>query len=240
MKNERTQFLARLETGFRMDRAHLEELEHVLALAVLSARHFGAAYGGGWDIRWQKLWDDVEGILGRIRLLVNEMENSSESVADRVKGSAEPWTTLEAEDDKLVAALVAIRTHASRFNAEVRDDWNLLAPTLEWHLGATRAWAQATRIKTQLLKKHSREEVEQMVQGVLARLPDRAQTEGMSAEIYEQEFSTAVKELDREHHKFLGLIDAVKALLLWVESPEERTSKKLSLHLEVPQLQPVL
>ena len=46
MKNERTQFLARLETGFRMDRAHLEELEHVLALAVLSARHFGAAYGG--------------------------------------------------------------------------------------------------------------------------------------------------------------------------------------------------
>ena len=240
MKNERTQFLTRLETGFRMDRARLEEVEHSLAVAVLSARHFGATYGGEWDTRWQKLWDDVEEILLRIRLLVNEMESLSESAADRVKGSAEPWTTLEAEDDKLVAALVAIRAHASRFNSEARDNWNRLAPTLESHLEATRAWAQATRIKTQLLKKHSREEVEQMVQGVLARLPDRAQTEGMSAEIYEQEFSTAVKELDREHHKFLGLIDAVKALLLWVETPEERTSKKLSLHLEVPQLQPVL
>ena len=46
MNNERTQFLTRLETGFRMDRARLEEVEHSLAVAVLSARHFGATYGG--------------------------------------------------------------------------------------------------------------------------------------------------------------------------------------------------
>ena len=235
--NERTtHFLSRLETGFRMDAAHLHELEQELAAALLRARHFGTVQGGDWNTRWQQQWDNVEELLRRIRWLVDEMESSIESSnPDRLKASLESWTTIQAEDAKLVAALTAMRAHAIGFNADVRDDWNLLARTLEAHVETIRSCAQALRIKIELLKKHSREEVDQMVQEVLARLPDRTRTEGLSAEIYAQEYAAAAQELDQEHHKFLGFVDAVKALLLWVESPEERTEKNLS-----PQTAPAL
>ncbi len=239
MNDGTTHFLSRLETGFRMDAAHLHELEQELAAALLRARHFGTVQGGDWNTSWQQQWDNVEELLRRIRWLVDEMESSIESSdPERLKGSLASWETIQAEDAKLVAALAVMRAHAIGFNADVRDDWNLLARTLEAHVEAIRACAQALRIKLELLKKHSREEVDQMVQEVLARLPDRARTEGMTAEIYAQEYAAAARELDKEHHKFLGFVDAVKALLLWVESPEERTDKKLSLHLEPSQSRP--
>ena len=233
--NDRTtHFLSRLETGFRMDAARLHELEQELAAALLRARHFGTAQGDDGNTNWQQQWDDVEAMLGRIRWLVDEMESSIESSdADRLKGSLASWETIQAEDAKLVAALAAMRAHAIGFNADGRDDWNRLAHTLDSHVETIRSCAQALRIKIELLKKHSREEVELMVQEILARLPDRTRTEGMSAEIYAQEYAAAAKELDKEHHKFLGFTDAVKALLLWVESPEERADKKLESRAEV-------
>ncbi len=236
MNDGTTHFLSRLETGFRMDAARLAELEQDLAAALQRARHFGTAQDGDWNTGWQQQWDNVEELLRRIRWLVDEMESSIESSdADRLKGSLESWTTIQAEDTKLVAALAAMRAHAIGLNADVRDDWNRLARTLDSHVETIRSCAQALRIKIELLKKHSKAEVDQLVLEILARLPDHTRTDGMSAEIYAQEYATAVKELDQEHHKFLGFVDAVKALLLWVESPEERTDKNLS-----PQTAPAL
>ena len=46
---------------------------------------------------------------------------------------------------------------------------------------------------------------------------------------YEQEFRMAAIELDREHHRFLGYMDVVKGLLMWIESTDERARKNLSL-----------
>lgn len=228
--NERTtHFLSRLETGFRMDAAHLKVLEEDLVAALLRARHFGTARGGDWNTGWQLQWDNVEELLRRIRWLVDEMENSIESSDPaRLKASLASWATIQDEDAKLSAALGEMRADASGWNAEARQDWNGLARTLESHLEAIRTCSHALRIKLELLKKLPREEVDRLIQDVLARLPDRAQTDGMTAELYWQEYNRAAGELDKEHHKFLGFVDAAKALLLWVESPEERTSKNLS------------
>ncbi len=228
--NDRTtHFLSRLETGFRMDAARLETLEQDLTAALQRARHFGTEQGGDWNTGWQQQWDHVEELLRRIRWLVDEMESSIDSSdPGRLKASLASWETIQAEDAKLVAALAALRTHAVGLNPDVRDDWSLLARTLESHVETIRSCAQALRIKIELLQKHSKAEVDQLVLEILARLPDRARTEGMSAEIYAQEYAAAAQELDKEHHKFLGFVDAVKALLLWVESPEERTDKNLS------------
>src|SRR4030095_786831 len=126
-----------------------------------------------WNTNWHQQWDRIEGILRRIRVLVNEMDHSIESSdSDRLKKALEAWETFQSEDAKLVEALSAIRAQASGLNAPVRKDWNTLACSLESHLETIHACAQALRIKLELLKKHSKEEVDPLVQNILAKLPN--------------------------------------------------------------------
>lgn len=47
-------------------------------------------------------------------------------------------------------------------------------------------------------------------------------------ENYAQEYRKAFLELEREHHKFLGVMDVVKALLMWIETTDERVRKNLA------------
>jgi hypothetical protein len=158
------------------------------------------------------------------------MDHSIESSdSDRLKKALEAWETFQSEDAKLVEALSAIRAQASGLNAPVRKDWNTLACSLESHLETIHACAQALRIKLELLKKHSKEEVDHLVQNILAKLPNRTHTDGMEAEIYEQKYREAAIKLEKEQHEFLGFLDVVKGLFIWVETPEERTRKNLSL-----------
>lgn len=51
-------------------------------------------------------------------------------------------------------------------------------------------------------------------------------------ENYDQQFRKAAIELEREHHRFLGFMDVVKGLLMWVESTDERARKNLSLRVD--------
>ena len=230
-----THILARLETGFRTDAAHLKKLEKDLATVLQRAREFGTEHGSpdAWNTNWHQQWDNVEEILRRIRMLVNEMDGSIESSdRDRLKAALEAWETIQSEDVKLVEALSAMRAQTIGLNAAFRKDWNRLAGTLETHLETIRACAQALRIKLELLKKHSKEEVDHLVQEILAQLPDRTQADGTEADHYEQEYLRAAAELEKEHHKYLGFVDTVKALLMWVESTEERAHKNLSLRVE--------
>lgn len=44
-----------------------------------------------------------------------------------------------------------------------------------------------------------------------------------------REYRRATTVLEREHHEFLGFTDVVKALLLWVETTEERVRKDSSI-----------
>jgi hypothetical protein len=231
MKNDRTtHILARLEIGFRTNSAHLKELETDLAETLQSARHFGQQHGSpdDWNTNWRQQWDNVEGNLRRIKVLVNEMDGSIESNDSvRLKKALEAWETIQSEDAKLVKALSALQTQANELNAAAQEDWNLLARTLESHLETIQACAQALRIKLELLKKHSKEEVDNLVQDILSKLPNRAHAEGMDAGNYEQEYRKAAIELENEHHKFLGFVDVVKGLLMWVETTEERADKNL-------------
>jgi hypothetical protein len=128
-----------------------------------------------------------------------------------------------------VEALSALRAQAGGLNAAVRNDWNMLARTLESHLETIHACAQALRIKLELLKDHSREDVDRAVQDILSKLPKRTSAEGMKSENYDQEHRTAAAELEQEHHKFFGFMDIVKGLLMWIETTEERVRKNRSL-----------
>lgn len=234
--NDRTaHVLARLEIGFRTDAAHLQELEKDLTEQLKCARQFGKKHGSpdDWNTNWHQQWDNVEGILRRIRVLVNEMDGSIESSdSKRLKKALEAWETIQSEDAGLVESLGAIRAQASGLSASARKDWNILARTLALHLETIHACAQALRIKLELLKKHSREEVNHLVRDILAKLPNRTHADGMDAENLEKEYSKAATELEKEHHKFLGFVDVVKGLWMWVETPEERARKNLTLEVD--------
>ena len=45
---------------------------------------------------------------------------------------------------------------------------------------------------------------------------------------YEQEYDQAVVDLQQEQHQSLGLVDTIKTMFMWMESPEERVSKNRS------------
>jgi hypothetical protein len=236
MTNDKaTHILARLEIGFRTDYAHLKELEEELTRTLQCARHFGREHGSpdDWNTNWHQHWDDVDGILRRINVLVNEMDGAIESGdSDRLKKALKAWETFQAEDGKLLAALSAIRAQASGLTAVDRKEWNSLARTLESHLEAIHACAQVLGLKLELLKKYSKEEVNHLVQDILSKLPNRPQADGMDAETYEQEYRKAALELGQEQHKFLGFMDAVRALLMRFETPEARVLEKRSLRVD--------
>jgi hypothetical protein len=227
-----THTLARLEVGFRTDAAHLKELERTLALALQCARDFGRKQGSpdSWNTDWNQQWDKLEGILRRIRVLMNEMDDSIEgSDSARLKKALEAWETFQEEDARLLAVLNAIRMQATGLNAGVRKDWNSLAHPLESQLETIYACAQASRIRLELLKKHSKEEVDRQIQDLLSKLPNRFHADGSDSEKFEQEYRTAASELEQEHHKFFGFVDAIKGLLMWIETTEERVRKNRSL-----------
>lgn len=236
MQNDRTTHqLARLEVGFRADSAHLKELEKDLTVTLHSVRHFGEKHGCAedWKTNWHRQWENVEGLLRRIRMLVNQMQDSVvSSESDRFEKALEAWETFQSEDAKLVEALSAIRGQAGGLNAAVRKDWNLLARTLDPHLETIHACAQALRIKLELLKKHSKEDVDHLVQDILAKLPNRTHAETMDAETYEQEYRRATTELEQERHQFMGFMDVVKGMFLWVETTEERAGRNRSLRVD--------
>lgn len=229
------ELLARLEIGFRTDSARLKELETTLAETLQNARQFGQRHGppDDWNTHWQQQWDTVEAILGRIRERVLEMERSMEgSDAGDLQRALSAWELIQAEDAKLVRALTEMRAHAIGLDAAVRKDWNLLAQTLESHWETIHACAQALRIKLELLQRHSRQDVDQLVRDILAKLPGR--TTGNEATPERQTYRDAAAELETEHHQFLGFVDVVKSLFMWVESPEERARKNRSLQLHEP------
>ncbi len=224
--------LARLEAGFRTDAARLSELELDLTQALRRARQFGKDHGAPdeWNTNWHQHWDYVEGLLGRIRALVREMHGSlAGSEPDRFDKALAAWAVFETEDTKLVATLGLIRQQASGLSAAVRKDWNLLARVLEPHLEAIHAYAQTLRLKLELMKEHSQEDVDHVVQDFFAKLARRVPADGRTADTLEREYDQAFLELQREHHRFLGFMDVVKALFLFVETPEERVSKNRTL-----------
>lgn len=236
MTNDRTtHILAHLEIGLRTNAAHIQELEEDLIEALQRTRHFGREHGApdGWNTHWHQQWNLVEDNLLRIRMLVVEMCSSIESSdSERLKMALGTWEAIQTEDAKLVEALGAIRAQVSELNATVRKDWNIVARTLETHLETIHACAQSLRIKLELLKKHPKEDVDRLVLDILARLPNRSHADGVDAETYEEEYQKAAIELEQEQHRFMGFMDVVKALWMWVETPDERVRKNRSLMVE--------
>jgi uncharacterized membrane protein YheB (UPF0754 family) len=227
-----THILARLEIGLRTDSSRLIELEQDLILALRRARGLGEEFGspGDWNTAWCHHWDHVEAILHRIRGLVNEMEQAiTSNEASRLSAAMETWAKLQTEDAELVQALAALRQQAIGLNATAQDEWKAMASALEPHLEMIHGCAQALRLKLELLKVHSKDEVDHLVKNLLTNLPPRLKEDASESGVMAQAYVRAATELEQEEHTYLGLMDVIKGLFLWVETTEERVHKNLSL-----------
>lgn len=230
-----THILVRLEIGFRTDSTRLQALDQELTETLQGLRQFGQEHGApdDWNATWDQQWDHVEAVLRRIRVLVNELDGSiASSENDRLQRALTTWNTLASEDARLAESLGTIRAQATGLNAAVRKEWNILARKLETHLEIIQACGQALHIKLELLKEHTKEEVDKLVHDILAKLPSHIPAAGMSPAQHEEQYRKAAAELKLERHKFMGFIDVVKGMLLWVETTEERERRNLSLELE--------
>lgn len=227
-----THILARLELGLRTDSSRLIEPESDLIPLLRRARGLADEYGspGDWNTAWRHHWDRVEANLLRIHHLVNEISTaiaSSENARQTI--ALEAWTTLQAENAELAQTLGALRGQAIGLHVEAQNEWNTTAHKLEAHLETIDACSKSLRIKLELLKKYSKEEMDQLVQDLLTKLPNRSLTASVDAASYEHEYQQAAAELEQEHHKFQGVMDVIKGLFMWVETTEERTDKKMAL-----------
>lgn len=221
--------LSKLEVGLRTDADQLVELEDNLLRTLRRARDLGAEFGspGDWSAAWRHQWDRVEAILQRIRTRVNEMDRSIHShEPGRLDDAHAAWDALAKDDAELLQALAALREQAIGLNVGAQDEWKDMAPLMEEHLERIHACAHSLRWKLELLRVHSREEVDDIVNNVLKGQPHRTDESGQQWEEKAQAYLQAEKELGKENHTYLGVMDIIKGMFLWVENPDERVQKK--------------
>jgi hypothetical protein len=226
--HSKTHILARLEIGLRTDAAHLAELEQALLLVLQRGRGLGDEYGspGDWNNAWSHHWDLVENILRRIHSLVLKVQEDIQSRdADHHAKALQTWSTLQTEDARLEQTLEALQGQAVGLNATAQAEWEAIAETLATHLDVIRACVQALRIKLELLKSHSSEEVDEQVQKLLDRISRTPHSNRGGSIDQQEEYQHAAVELLQEKNKFMGFMDVVKGMFLWVESTQERTDK---------------
>ncbi len=228
MNDQTAILLHRLETGFRTDANRLKELGHDFLATLENARRMGPPQPPPqWQATWNRRWDDVERLLQRISSQLMEIEGHIESNdKDRLMGSLDMWQTVQPEETELEQALAGAREQAQELGPDSHRDWNTLDGLIHAHLDTLKATTQAMRVKLQLLKQYSREEVDQIVNGVLSRLPAHVQKDGAATEDYLKQYRQAALEIEKEQHQLGGLMDTLKAMFLWVDTPEERLRDK--------------
>jgi hypothetical protein len=236
MKNDRTsRILSRLEKGLLTDSARLKQLDQDFTLTLRGARNLGLEqkFPHEWDTTWNEQWSIVEALLVKIRGLLNTMDVAIESSDDgRLKEALDAWDMIQSEDDQLVKSLGEIRLQANVLNDGSRIEWNLLATTFDANLETIHACSQAMRVKLELLMEHTKEEVDLLILGVLEKLPKLTQQGELDTEMHQWKIDAAAIELAKEQHQSGGFLDVIKALFMWVETPEERLENDRSLRID--------
>lgn len=227
--NNQSRMMNLLDRGFRKDSILLKELDAELVQNLQKARTLAApeCAAPGWADIWKARWDKVDETMERIRALTNEMNRSIECGDTQCLSLAlESWDNLRIEDVKLAGALGTLQDQAVSVNAAQRQDWSNVAHTLQSHLAAIHACTQALRFKLELLNKDTSGEAGIPTQGIEENPQPLSEDAGDDATPHEQKVDNAAIEIGREQHLVLGFMDVVKAMFLWVESPEERILKE--------------
>jgi len=94
---------------------------------------------------------------------------------------------------------------------------------LEQELGLN--FKRVRQLLVRLLREHPRQEVERILAGMLAAIPQEQLLEKQYRDEYAEEYQQAENQLHSEREQFLGISDILKGLLMWIETPGERVRK---------------
>jgi len=229
MKETLTQQLAPTTGGIHGEAGRLAGLDAALALTLRDAKSLAERSGcsADWNANWHRLWDNAGGILHRIRELLSDMEGFGErGGSGNLQRATEAWKSIQSRDAEMGIALDTIRAEARSMDAGAHRDWCAVDAAIAEHLETVHACALALRVKLELMKDYTQDEVNRLLAGMLSKLPNRANSDTKDAEAYVQHYRETIHELDEERHEFGGFMDFIKGLAMWVETPEERMKKK--------------
>jgi hypothetical protein len=216
-----------LEVGLRADCARLMEFEAELS-ATLEESHELANVRGSpadWDTSCQHHWDHVMAVLRRIHRLVGEMHDAV--LHSQAVSAQTAWDELQRQEAKLAIALSGLSAQANELNEAAAKDWKKLVLTIESHRKAVQAGIQGLHIRLQSWAEHTGPaEVLPLTKEGSEAAEKIPVEEGSDEASYKRELDQAAIEIEAEQHQEMGLLDGVKALFMWVETPGERVRKK--------------
>ncbi|HBJ84334.1 MAG TPA: hypothetical protein DDZ88_10795 [Verrucomicrobiales bacterium] len=199
-------------------------LESDLATALSHSEELASVQGepGDWETGCHHQWDLVEDILDVIHGLVSEMHtaiiSSDEPGALRACAA---WAAIQEEGIKLAAALAGMRAQSLELDETARGEWLELVLTVESYRKVVQTAAKGIGARLEAWKAGF------SVMGDAASLapPARPGVDGMEPAAYTRKFDQAAVEIEQEQHQVLDLKDDIKAMFMWVETPEERVLK---------------
>ncbi len=218
MNTDQTSPIAsQIETALRSDSARLKQFDRDFGVTMRRARNLGLEqkFTQEWDSTWLQRWGIVDGHLVTISGLVNTMDEAINStLSDRLNIALQAWESIHLEGVHLVESMRDIRLQASALNPAARAEWNLLSTAYNANLENLNACSRALRVKLGKQMDHPQADADLPV--------TRSLEEEKDVKINKSDLDAAALELDKEHHQAGGVLDVIKGLFLWVESPEER------------------
>jgi hypothetical protein len=169
---------------------------------------------------WARDWDRIESLLttiGEHTANARNRLNATTPADDPLEG----WRMLAEVENEIDTLLTKRKAASAQFTASAANtDWEAGWLALESQFSTLRAHVRSVHVKLELQRRFGEQLAGEIATELAQRLPDDLRdAKGIEA------LEKAGKQLQEERSQFGGVLDILKALALWVESPEERARK---------------
>jgi hypothetical protein len=218
--NERTQTLYQhVLRGLSEECSQIEALDERFITFVSDVRRIEHdAIAGTLPQDWEHDWNRIGTLLAEIHGHAANARKRLEAVVVPESDPLAEWTPVAAIDDEIEALLAKRKAAATALvSREMQGDWEVGWLALEAHFATLRAHARSLQVKLELQRRFGKQKAAEIAAELAAKLPaDLRNAEGVEA------LHKADEQLQEDRQHFHGIWDVVKALALWVETPEER------------------
>ncbi len=176
------------------------------------------AIAGAPPADWERDWTRIGTLLADIHV---HAANARKRLQDTVSPDSDPlaeWAPVAAIDDEIEALLAKRKAAAAALVTPAKHaDWEAGWMALESHFFTLRAHARSLQVKLELQRRFGKQKATEIAADLAAKLPeDLRDAKGVEA------LHKADEQLQEDRQHFHGVWDMLKALALWVETPEER------------------
>lgn len=219
--------ISSLEISLRNEYASLIELE-VNLIQMLEESHEQENVQGSpsdWNTGCQHHWDHVNAVLRRIHRLEAKLGDAMSR--SQPKSVRITWEELLRQEARLAFALSGLHSQTLHLNEAAAKEWSALVIMVASHRKIVQAHFQRMHLHLHTWATQGRLTV---LTTSSARVEPKARwmhviDDDLSPCPNDWEFDQAAIEIEAEQHQDLGIVDVVKSLFMWVESPEERVLK---------------